>query len=202
MGQCDNLIKGAIYGNCDDPIIKGLESVGIIVNRDDIDYAQIKFAEGKANVITALPLKVGKCGYEVKQPGNTPFNGTKSSLETGTNRNSFTHEVVVYIPDSGPDVAENIIDGLANGKFVMILENNYKAMQSQQGAAAFQIFGFYTGLKAASAEADKYSDDTESGWTFTLKEEKTPKSALYLFAATYAATKTLFDTLKKPVTAE
>lgn len=107
----------------------------------------------------------------------------------------------MYIPDSGPDVAESIIDPLANGSFLVILENKFKKMQgTPAGAAAFEIYGFYQGLVANAATLDKYSDDTNGGWSFTLQEAGSPKSALYLFAETYAATKTLIETLLKGAT--
>ena len=42
---------------------------------------------------------------------------------------------------------------------------------------------------------DKYSEDTEGGWAVTLEEQKTPKSALFLFKTSYEATKTAVNTL-------
>lgn len=149
MGKCEYLIAQAITENCDDPLVKGLEKRGIIINRDDVDFGSVEFAADKSNVVSALPLLSGKKAFEIYQPGNTPFTGSNSALATGTNRNTFTHQIVMYIPDSGPDVAESIIDPLANGSFLVILENKFKKMQgTPAGAAAFEIYGFYQGLVA------------------------------------------------------
>ena len=201
MGKCEYLIAQAITENCDDPLVKGLEKRGIIINRDDVDFGAVEFAADKSNVVSALPLLSGKKAFEIYQPGNTPFTGSNSALATGTSRNTFTHQIVMYIPDSGPDVAESIIDPLANGSFLVILENKFKKMQgTPAGAAAFEIYGFYQGLVANAATLDKYSDDTNGGWSFTLQEAGSPKSALYLFAETYAATKTVIETLLKGAT--
>lgn len=40
MGLCDEILKKAITIDCDNPITKGLESNGAIVNRQDIDFPQ------------------------------------------------------------------------------------------------------------------------------------------------------------------
>ena len=42
---------------------------------------------------------------------------------------------------------------------------------------------------------NKYSEDTEGGWTVTLEEQKAPKSALFLYKTSYEATKTAINTL-------
>ena len=121
MGKCEYLIAAAISENCDDPITKGLEKRGIIINRDDIDWSGVTYADGKTNVIEALTMLEGKQAYEIYQPSITPFNGTNTAAAVGTNRTSFTKQVKIWLPDSGPDVAENIIDPLPNGSFVVII---------------------------------------------------------------------------------
>lgn len=44
MGKCEYLIAQAITENCDDPLVKGLEKRGIIINRDDVDFGAVEFA--------------------------------------------------------------------------------------------------------------------------------------------------------------
>ena len=78
-----------------------------------------------------------------------------------------------------------------------MLENKYKGLQKEAnpGDAAFQVFGYYQGLTATTIENNKYSEDTEGGWTVTLEEQKAPKSALFLYKTSYEATKTAINTL-------
>lgn len=66
------------------------------------------------------------------------------------------------------------------------------------GDSAFQVYGYYQGLKAAEIGNDKYSEETEGGWNISLQETKVPKSALFLYKTSYDATKTLVETLTKP----
>lgn len=197
MGVCDDILKKDISPSCDDPVVQGLEQEGVIMNRADVDFAATLFNSTRKNVIETLAMKTGKKAYKVIVPGKTPFTGTTTALATGTYRNSFTNTLALVILANDPDVCADIIDGLANGSYVVVLENKYKGLQKEEnpGDAAFQIFGYYQGLTATTIENNKYSEDTEGGWAVTLEEQKAPKSALFLYKTSYEATKTAINTL-------
>lgn len=196
-GICDNAIKRDIELNCDDPIVPGLEQEGVIMNRSDIDFSTVAFNTTRKNVIETLAMKSGKKAYKVVVSGGTPFTGTNTALTTGTYRNTFTNTVNMVILANDPDVCADIIDGLANGEYVTILENKAKSLQKEEnpGDSAFQIYGYYQGLKAAEISNDKYSEETEGGWSVSLQETKVPKSALFYYKTDYDTTKTAIDTL-------
>lgn len=196
-GICDNAIKRDIELNCDDPIVPGLEQEGVIMNRSDIDFSTVAFNTTRKNVIETLAMKSGKKAYKVVVPGSTPYTGTNTALATGTYRNTFTNTVKMVILANDPDVCADIIDGLANGEYVAILENKAKNLQKEEnpGDSAFQIYGYYQGLKAAEISNDKYSEETEGGWSVSLQETKVPKSALFYYKTDYDTTKTAIDTL-------
>lgn len=196
MGVCDNLLKQDIVPSCDDPAIPGFEQEGVLINRKDIDFANVTFNATRSNVMEALPLKPSKKGFRIVALGAQPFNGTGTAFAAGTYRNTFTNTFSFVVLDDGPDVRGNIIDALANGEFVAVLENKYKGMgKTNKGDCAFQVYGFYQGLKATEMADGKYSEDTDGGWTVTMQETKTPKSGLYLYKTSYDATKTLVETL-------
>lgn len=194
---CKYLISQDIAYDCKDPVSTGVEPNGIIINREDIDFGSTQFADGQPNCISQLKLKSGKHGYSILQGGKTPFTGTNTAFAEGTYVNTFTHLVSMVILDNGADVCENIIDGLANGEFVVILENKYKGLNkdTHQGSAAFQIYGWYNGLKASEITNDKYSEDTNGGWLVNLQEEKSPKSGVFLYNTDYEGSKSAFDAL-------
>ena len=123
--------------------------------------------------------------------------GAVTFKATGTYRNTFTNTVNMVVLANDPDVCNDIIDGLANGDFVVVLENKAKGLNKTEnpGDSAFQVYGYYQGLKAAEIGNDKYS---EGGWNISLQETKVPKSALFLYKTSYDATKTLVETLTKP----
>lgn len=195
MGVCDDILKKDISPSCDDPVVQGLEQEGVIMNRADVDFAATVFNATRKNVIETLAMKEKKKAYKVVVPGKTPF--TTTALATGTYRNSFTNTITLVILANDPDVCADIVDGLANGSYVVVLENKYKGLQKEEnpGDAAFQVFGYYQGLTATTIENNKYSEDTEGGWTVTLEEQKAPKSALFLYKTSYEATKTAINTL-------
>jgi hypothetical protein len=197
MGVCDEMLKKDIAPSCDDPVVPGYEQEGVIMNRDEVDFALTTFNATQKNVIETLAMKSGKKGYKVVVPGKTPYTGSKTSLATGTYRNTFTNALKIVVLDHGPEVCSDIIDGLANGSYVVILENKYKALQkeSNPGNAAFQVYGYYQGLTATTLENDKYSEDTEGGWLVNLEETKCPKSALFYFKTDYDTTKQALETL-------
>lgn len=197
MGLCDDVIKREISVNCDDPIVPGVESEGVIINRADIDFAASVLDENRKNVIKSLVLKTGKKGYKCIQAGNSPFTGTSIALVVGTYKNTFTNTVNFVVLDNDPDVCADIIDGLANGTFVVVLENKHKGTSkaTNPGDAAFQVFGWYQGLKAAEISDEKYSEDTDGGWAVSLQETKVPKSGMFLYSTSYDATRTMFESL-------
>lgn len=191
-GICESLIAKGIEMDCENPIVKGMEADGIICNRTDVDFSKSTFDASNKNILKTLVLKNGKKGFPVIQQGATPFSGAKTSLATGTYRNTFTNEIPIAVLDNGPEVSQNIIDGLANGSFVLILKNIHKG---DSGKAEYQVYGFYQGLRASAIENEKYSEDTDGGWLVTLQETGSPKSALFYFNTDSKTTATQFATL-------
>ena len=197
MGVCDEILKKGISPSCEDPLVPGLESDGVIMNRADVDFASAVFDTTRKNILKTLALSARKKAYKVYVPGKTPFTGTKTSLAQGTYRNTFTHDINIVVFDNDPDVCADIIDGLANGSYVLVLENKYKALQKTEtpGDAAFQVYGWYQGLRANTIENDKYSEETDVGWLVALQETKVPKSGLFLYNTDYTTTKAQVETL-------
>ena len=197
-GICESLLKADIVVDCDNMITKGLEEDGVIINRKHVDFAKTVFGDTK-NVIKTLVLKTGMKGYAVACPGSNPFTGTKTSLSKGTYRSKWDSELPIVIFDNGPQVCQDVIEGLANGSFVVILKNKHRGVT---GDAEYQIYGYYQGLAAETIENDKYSEDTDGGWLVTLKETGSPKAAMFYFNADAKTTETQFNTLKTASSAE
>lgn len=197
MGVCDYLVKKDLALNCDDPITPGLEQEGVIINRRDVDFAASTFNTTRKNVLETLALKTQKKGYKIQVLGSTPYTGTNTALAVGTYRNTFIHTVAIVVLANDPDVCADIIDGLANGEFVVVLENKHKGLQKEENAgdSAFQVYGWFNGLKATEISNDKYAEETDGGWSISLQETKAQKSALFLFKTDYDTTKTAVETL-------
>ena len=173
---CESTIKRDIAFDCNQLSVRGLEADGVIINRSDIDFAATVFDETQKNIIKTLVLKSGKKGYQVAQLGSTPFTGTQTTLNVGKYRNTWTHQIPLAVLANDPDVCNDVIDGLANGQFVVILRNKQKANKGE-----YQVYGYAQGLTAYEGTNEKYSEDTDGGWLITLQEVSTPKCALFYY---------------------
>lgn len=190
--SCDYRLAANISAACAEKSVKGLESNAWVINRDDIDFDNCQRDASNPNILTTLVLKSGKRAYTAYNPGKNPFTGTTTSMTEGTYTNKFTKTAAIIILDSGPGVAHDIIDPLANGSYVVIFENKYKGVDKKN---TFEVYGFELGLNANAIEKDMYSEDTDGGWSVTLQEVGAPTSAIYLFNETIAATRAALASL-------
>ena len=189
---CDYKLAQNIGASCDNPQVQGLKNKGYLMNYDDIDFDSVKRNDGNSLIIEDLTLLSGKKAYSAYVPGKTPYTGTKAELATGTYSNKFNKTASIVVLDSGPDVAKNIINNLANGKFVFIMENKY---QGDDKKNTFEIYGFEQGLVASEVTNEKYSEDTDGGWAVTLIEENAPSSGIFLFKESIKATRAALESL-------
>lgn len=189
---CDYKLAQNIGASCDNPQVQGLKNKGYLMNYDDIDFDSVKRNEANSLIIEDLTLLSGKKAYSAYVPGKTPYTGTKAELATGAYSNKFNKTASIVVLDSGPDVAKNIINNLANGKFVFIMENKY---QGDDKKNTFEIYGFEQGLVASEITNEKYSEDTDGGWAVTLIEENAPSSGIFLFKESIKATRAALESL-------
>lgn len=189
---CDYKLAQNIGASCDNPQVQGLKNKGYLMNYDDIDFDSVKRNDDNSLIIEDLTLLSGKKAYSAYVPGKTPYTGTKAELATGTYSNKFNKTSSIVVLDSGPDVAKNIINNLANGKFVFIMENKY---QGDDKKNTFEIYGFEQGLVASEITNEKYSEDTDGGWAVTLIEENAPSSGIFLFKESIKATRAALESL-------
>lgn len=194
---CDQIISADIISDCNNFIIPGAESEAVIINRNDIDFDKITYSATERNVVTKLPLKTGKRGYKVKVPGKVPYTGTNSAMVEETILNTFTHAVNFVVLNHDPQIAAEILDGLATGSFVFIMENKFKNTNkaTTPGDNVFQIYGLSTGLYATEITRELYGEDTNGGWSVAMTETGSVFSATFLYASTLSATRTLFESL-------
>lgn len=190
--SCDYKLAADLVANCDETSVSGVRNTGWIINTDDIDRDSCTRDASNPNILNTLVLKSGKKAHRVYVPGKTPFSGTNKALAAGTYRNKFTKQVGLIILDNGPDVVKDIINPLANGSFVVILENKYGG---KDGKNTFEVYGFEQGLSATAMADDKYSEETDGGWSATLEESGAPSAGIYLFNDSVATTRTAITSL-------
>lgn len=192
---------GSIGVLCDNPV--GYEGRAYIFKRADVDFASIvkgfNGTEGTlpGNVVTAIALIDGKKGYTIDQLKNA-YTGSAVSLATSDYRNTFTNTVSFQTFDQGPNISK-IVTGLANGEYVMVLEQKAKDLTNEHdllpGNSAFRVFGLDGGLTATAIDQDPYAEGVGNGFSITLEETNASQAATYLLTAGSAAEPTAVPTV-------
>lgn len=176
--NCDaKLAVNIVYDACN-PAAKGLKPIGYIANFEDVNQSAMTMVEGK-NLYKDFVLNSGAKLYKIYQAGKTPFNGATSEAQVGTYRVTWNKTLPFIILNNGAEVTKNIIDKLANGRFVAIVEN---AFAGNNGDNAFEIIGLETGLTLTEGNNEKWNEDYGGGWSLTLVEENAPTSGIYVLA--------------------
>lgn len=189
---CEKLLDSCISASCENPIFTGIDSTAYIFNKSEI--ASFTYDNTNPNIVTDITMKevspgVNYTGYTILQTGKTPYTGTNTALVEGNVSNTFTNTLNFIVPDNSPAAAA-IIDNIANGKFVVVVKNDYTGSDDK---GTFQIYGAAKGMVATAVANDKYSDDTNGGWAITLTEEKAPKSAVFFYKTSVAQTESALE---------
>lgn len=188
MAVCEYLISKDIQADCSDPIFAGLEQMGYIINRGDI----ASFTKS-GGIVSAITLKTGTKAFQIQQMGQQPFNGTGSEMQEGEVMNTFNRKVQFIILDNSPDVAEKIVNPMANGEYVIIVENKYKVDASKN---AFEVYGLDKGARATAITEDKYNN--MAGWVCELTETETPNSNTFFWDTDYDTSAAALTALLTP----
>lgn len=187
----DFRLAASIVADACNPATKGIKSIGYIANFDDVDHTAMSGVRD-GNLYSDFKLKTGAKLYKIYQAGKKPFNGANAEAQVNDYRTTWNKTLPFVIFDNGADVTENIIDQLANGKFVAVVEN---AFAGHNGDNTYEIVGLETGLMMSEASAEKYNDDYGGGWSVTMLEENAPSAGLYVLTESVSATKTLLEGL-------
>lgn len=163
---CDFLLQANLTASCKNQSTKGLKNAAVIMNYDDVDWDSIEYDDSNPNLIRNFNLKSGHA-YRAYVPGKTPYTGTNKALVVGNYKNKYTKQVKLVVLANGAEVCHKVIDQLSNGRFVVILENDF---QGESRDNTFEFYGLETGLSATELTDDKYSEDTDGGWAVTLEE--------------------------------
>jgi len=147
-------------------------------------------------VIDAFSLVSGAKAYKINQLKNA-FTDTEVAAEVGDYRVTFTNTLAFKIFDQGPKVAA-IVNGLANGEFVVILEQKDKSIDAYSfasGESKWRVFGIENGLTASEITNNAYDDSIGNGWSVKMEEKASSSSAYYIFKDDLTTTDALIASL-------
>jgi hypothetical protein len=186
MALC-GIINSNLLIDCVNPLIGGVKDLLYIFNYDDLADYNVD-ANG---FVTSISLLAGKNGYI--------YEGQKSSIDIKANLQSakysvgFNHEITFRVFSNDANTKKQLTS-LARGKFIAIVENNYRGAGD---ASSFEIYGLNSGLRVASKESNKSDADTQGTWVLNIAsaEIKEPFLPRFVFSTSYSVTKTLIEAL-------
>jgi hypothetical protein len=168
----------------------GINKTAYIFNWDQIE--KLTFDDNNSNIVNGIIMKsytsggetVSYCGYTVEQLGNQPYNGTQVEMAETNVGNRFTETVSLLVMDHNPDVCKNVVDALASGRFLVIMQNDFV---NDDGDNKWQVYGSGRGLQAATILREAYGDN-EGAYAVTLTQEGGSKSGVFFYTTSESAT--------------
>ena len=186
---CGKINKNARV-DCANPLVSGVKDRLILINHEDWESATITYDPANPLLITDIALPAGTKAYV--------YEGLNGSVEPSDNLvvadavyPLYTHQVVYRVFSASAN-AKQQLEKKTLGRFVSIVENNGR------GNSAFELRGDYVGLKVTALTRTKKDTATQGAFVVTLatpENEGEPHLPATVFSTTYAATKTLIDSL-------
>ena len=182
---CSALLAENIASDCDNPRVAGYEQVGLIFNKEEIDYSALVVDASNPRIIKTIAAKTGKKPFVVYNNKNNPlpFNGTQTAFNADNDR--YDKTLQFYVEGIGGENAADVIEPLKGGDYVVILQR-----KDHRGDGSFQVFGYQAGLKAS----EQVQDEDTGYWLITMTCSE-PSAEVSYFDTDYATTKAAFDTL-------
>lgn len=185
FAPCLGSIADNIAQDCDNPRVVGYETTALIFNRDDIDWSSVTVDSTNPRKVKTIAVNSGAKPYVIYNPkvNPAPFNGTNTAFSTDNGR--YTKTLQFYFEGIGADASMNVVEPLANGSYLVILQR-----KDHTGDGSFQIMGYQTGLVATAQVQDE-----ETGYWLITMDCSEPSAEIAFFNTDYATTKSAFDTL-------
>lgn len=184
---CTNLLSQSLATSCTEPRIKGYEPVGIIINRADIDWANLSIDGLNPRIVVSLPLLATKKAAVIynSKKNPLPFDGTQTTY----NRDADAYDKVVQFYFEGiGGAASKAVESLKDGDYVVLLER-----KSKYADGGFQIFGYQKGLSAGNEGGAMVQDEATGYWLITMATQEPWAEVEFSINRDYGETKTAFD---------
>lgn len=182
---CTAALAANLAGDCSNPRVKGYEQLGLIFNREDVDWTGITYDTENARIVKTFKLKESKKGFVIYNQRNNPlpFDGTQTAYNSDDD--AYDKTVQFYFEGIGGGASLNSVEPLKGGDFVVLLQR-----KDHRGDGSFQFIGLSGGLKATA----QVQDESTGYWLMTMTcQEPTAETAF--FTTDYSTTKTAFDAL-------
>ena len=188
MYSCVGNLAANIKMDCNNPLESGYTGRAIIMTADAFAQAAITRNAQNPRIITSFGESAKPAAFIVDNITMTPFDGSSTTGNGDAGYPKFAKAMAIRIPERGAAVAKNIIEPLAFGRFVMIVEKEDKA-----GDGSFEIVGAQSALRCVDPSTITRSETANGGaWSATLQCTEQYAEVVWL-DTDYATTKAAFD---------
>lgn len=184
---CTNLLSQTLATSCTEPRIKGYEPVGIIINRADVDWANISIDGLNPRIVVSLPLLATKKAAVIynSKKNPLPFDGTQTTY----NRDADAYDKVLQFYFEGiGGAASKAVESLKDGDYIVLLERKSKYVDG-----GFQLFGYQKGLSAGNEGGAMVQDEATGYWLITMATQEPWAEIEFRINSDHEETKTAFD---------
>lgn len=180
---CVATLADSITMDCDNPRVQGYEDTALIFNRNDIDWSSVVTDANNPRIIKSFSTLSGKAPFVIYNPKRVPasFDGSNTTLNSENGK--YTKAVQFYFEGVGGGASKDVVEPLANGSFVILLQR-----KDHKGHGSFQLMGWQAGMYANA----QVQDETTGYWLITMNTDE-PYAEVELFDTDYATTKSAFD---------
>lgn len=192
MSDTCGQISAHILVDCNNPMIGGADDRLVLINKDDWELATITRNGTNNQLIEGITLATGADAYY--------FEGKNHSLEPAQRlvkqryAEVYDHEVIFKVfKIDAPTKTQ--LEALAKGKFVAILQNNFKGAS---GDSCFEIYGEEVGMEVPELERIIGDAETQGAFNITLRTPEQVKEGhlpATLFLTNFVTTLAIVDGL-------
>ncbi len=157
---CAGISLNADY-DCENPIQAGVDQRLILMNLEDIDFANTIFDPTAPYIITTLALLPGKSAFSyegIRRSLNPQYNVVQQAVSIG-----YSHQVDFSIFDISPESKENI-EAMAVTPTVAIVQNVNDVGNKNN---FFEVYGLSRGLQMSTGV--RIPADSETAGAFTIQ---------------------------------
>ena len=181
--SCAASLGANIAIDCANPPQPGFTGEGVLIDLGAVTPS-VTVDSSNPRVITSITLESGDKVAVVDNVWRDPFSGSARTLNAESGRKTYDDTIVLRVPQRDAAAAKNIIEPLADGRFVGIFPTVDKK---------FLVYGYYGKFQAS----EQTQNEGESGGDFVVTMSvNEPYAVVELKSTDYAATKAIYDALK------
>ena len=187
MYSCIGDLAANIHMDCNNPLEGGYTGRAIIMTDEVFSTATITRDAQNKRIIKSFGEFHPKA-FTVDNITMVPFDGSSTNGNGDAGYPKFVKAMVIRIPERGAAVAKDIIEPLAFGRFVMVVEKVDK-----NGDGSFEVIGSQSALRCVDPSTITRQETANGGaWSATLQCTEQYAEVVWL-DTDYATTKAAFD---------